>query len=111
MAALSFVAMYVLMYAMVDRVANVHPNLNQLYMAALMTAPMIVLELVLMGGVPALDDSPPCRRHLDVRTGAAHRYGSDIVVSRYHREPASRDRLDEGEVVSPRELTPQFEGT
>ena len=33
MAALSFVAMYALMYAMVDRFANVRPNLNQLYMA------------------------------------------------------------------------------
>lgn len=51
MAALSFVAMYALMYAMVDRFANVHPNLNQLYMAALITAPMVILDLVLMGAM------------------------------------------------------------
>lgn len=46
---LSFVAMFVLMYAMVDRLANAVPNINQAYMAALMTAPMMILELVLMG--------------------------------------------------------------
>jgi uncharacterized protein (DUF305 family) len=48
MAFLSFLAMYALMYAMVDRFANVYPHLNQLYMAALMAAPMVVIELVLM---------------------------------------------------------------
>jgi uncharacterized protein (DUF305 family) len=48
MAALSFASMYVLMYAMVDRFANVYPNVNQFYMAGLMTAPMIVIELTLM---------------------------------------------------------------
>jgi hypothetical protein len=47
----SFVAMYVLMYAMVDRLANVHPNFNQFYMAGLMTAAMIVIELAVMGGM------------------------------------------------------------
>lgn len=49
MIGLSFVAMYVLMYAMVDVLGNALPNLNQAYMAALMTAPMLVLELLLMG--------------------------------------------------------------
>lgn len=48
---LSFIAMYVLMYAMVDRLANVYPSWNQFYMAALMTASMIVIELVVMGGM------------------------------------------------------------
>jgi hypothetical protein len=48
MAALSFVAMYILMYAMVDRFANALPNINQAYMAALMTAPMVLIELVVM---------------------------------------------------------------
>lgn len=48
MALLSFVAMYVLMYAMVDTFANVHNNVNQAYMAGLMTAPMVVFELLLM---------------------------------------------------------------
>lgn len=45
---LSFVSMYILMYAMVNSFSNVFPNLNQLYMAGLMTAPMIVIELSLM---------------------------------------------------------------
>ena len=48
MAVASFVAMYALMYAMVDRFSNALPNLNQAYMAGLMTAPMIVIELVVM---------------------------------------------------------------
>ena len=48
MAALSFIAMYVLMYAMVDSLRNVYPNINQFYMAALMTAPMVAIELVVM---------------------------------------------------------------
>ena len=45
----SFAAMYALMYAMVDRFDNAVPNLNQTYMAGLMTAPMLVLEVLLMG--------------------------------------------------------------
>lgn len=45
---LSFLAMYALMYAMVDRWANVYGNVNQFYMAGLMAAPMLVIELLLM---------------------------------------------------------------
>ena len=48
MAVISFASMYVLMYAMVDRLANVIPNINQFYMAGLMAAPMIVIEIILM---------------------------------------------------------------
>lgn len=48
MSALSFAAMYLLMYAMVDRWAQVFNNLNQVYMAALMTAAMVVIELGVM---------------------------------------------------------------
>lgn len=48
---LSFVSMYVLMYAMVDRFSNALPNLNQFYMAGLMVAPMAVIELLLMGSM------------------------------------------------------------
>lgn len=48
MAGLSFIAMYALMYAMVDMRANVYMNFNQAYMAGLMTAPMVILELLLM---------------------------------------------------------------
>ncbi len=51
MAVLSFVSMYVLMYAMVDRFANVYANFNQFYMAGLMAAPMVVIELALMGAM------------------------------------------------------------
>lgn len=39
--ALSFAVMYLLMYAMVDRPGNVFHNLNQIYMAGLMAAPML----------------------------------------------------------------------
>lgn len=49
MAVLSFLCMYALMYAMVDTFANVYPNFNQFYMAGLMTAPMVIIELGLMG--------------------------------------------------------------
>jgi uncharacterized protein (DUF305 family) len=48
---LSFVSMYVLMYAMVNAFANVFSNVNQFYMAGLMTAPMILIEMILMGGM------------------------------------------------------------
>jgi uncharacterized protein (DUF305 family) len=48
MLVLSFIAMYVLMYAMVDKFEDVYPNHNQAYMAALMTAPMAIIEIVLM---------------------------------------------------------------
>ena len=49
MAVLSFIAMYILMYSMVNSFANVYPNINQFYMAGLMTMPMIIIELILMG--------------------------------------------------------------
>lgn len=48
MTVVSFIAMYVLMYAMVNEVRNAHFNLNQVYMAGLMTAAMVVIELGLM---------------------------------------------------------------
>ena len=51
MTALSFIAMYILMYAMVDRIANVYPNFNQFYMAGLMTAAMVIIELLVMSGM------------------------------------------------------------
>ncbi len=51
MAVLSFISMYVLMYAMVNAFENVIPNINQFYMAGLMTTPMIIIEIVLMGSM------------------------------------------------------------
>ncbi len=51
MTVLSFMSMYILMYAMVDRFANVFPNFNQIYMAGLMASPMVIIELLLMRGM------------------------------------------------------------
>ena len=51
MIVLSFIAMYVLMYSMVDTLSNVVPNVNQFYMAGLMTMPMLILELAIMGSM------------------------------------------------------------
>jgi uncharacterized protein (DUF305 family) len=48
MGMLSFVSMYVLMYAMVNSYDDVFHNINQVYMAGLMTAPMVMIELALM---------------------------------------------------------------
>jgi hypothetical protein len=53
MVALSFVAMYVLMYSMVDAYADVYHNVNQFYMAGLMAAPMLAIELLVMGAMYA----------------------------------------------------------
>jgi uncharacterized protein (DUF305 family) len=51
MTVLSFVAMYILMYAMVNSIDNALPNYNQAYMAGLMTTPMVLIELALMGAM------------------------------------------------------------
>lgn len=52
MVVLHFIAMYVLMYAMVHNFAdNLFHSWNQFYMAALMTASMVGIELVLMGSM------------------------------------------------------------
>ncbi len=48
MALLSFIAMYILMYAMVNSLSNVFMNVNQFYMAGLMTSPMVIIEIVVM---------------------------------------------------------------
>lgn len=48
MIVLSFISMYVLMYSMAKSFADVYNSLNQVYMAGLMTAPMVVIELWLM---------------------------------------------------------------
>src|SRR5688572_24883166 len=48
MAILSFIAMYILMYAMVNTLDDVYNNFNQLYMAGLMAAPMVLIELFVM---------------------------------------------------------------
>jgi hypothetical protein len=51
MVVLSFISMYVLMYSMANSSADVYNSWNQVYMAGLMTAPMVVIELLLMSGM------------------------------------------------------------
>ena len=51
MTAVSLVSMYVLMYSMTNTGRDVYNSLNQLYMAGLMTAPMVVIEMLLMSGM------------------------------------------------------------
>ena len=51
MITLHFIAMYVFMYAMVNAFDNVFNNFNQVYMAALMTASMVLIEIPLMWGM------------------------------------------------------------
>lgn len=48
MITLHFIAMYIFMYAMVNSFGNVFNNFNQVYMAALMTASMVLIEIPLM---------------------------------------------------------------
>ena len=51
MAVLSFISMYILMYAMVNEFGNIFLNINQFYMAGLMAAPMVIIEIVLMSSM------------------------------------------------------------
>jgi len=51
MTVVSFIAMYFLMYAMVNSTGNVFANVNQVYMAGLMTAVMVIIELALMSSM------------------------------------------------------------
>lgn len=48
MAAISYISMFILMYAMVNTFGDALVNFNQFYMAALMVFPMVLIELVLM---------------------------------------------------------------
>lgn len=48
MTLLSLLSMYLLMYSMVNVFSNVFNSLNEFYMAALMTAPMPIIMLLLM---------------------------------------------------------------
>src|SRR6267154_1080781 len=51
MIVLSFIAMYILMYSMVDSFPNILSNFNQIYMASLMTAAMALIEITIMWGM------------------------------------------------------------
>ena len=48
MTAVSFIYMYFFMYAMIDGLPHFYNNINQIYMAGLMAAPMAIVELVIM---------------------------------------------------------------
>ena len=69
MLVLSAIAMYALMYGMVDRFANVYANLNQLYMVLAMVAPMAIIEMLVMRSMYA-----------DRRLNTAIMIGSAIVL-------------------------------
>ncbi|MCC6787828.1 MAG: DUF305 domain-containing protein [Hyphomonadaceae bacterium] len=70
MALLSFLAMFALMYAMVDRFSNIYPNLNQAFMALLMAAPMVAIEIMLMSSM-----------YPDKRANAVILGGSAVVLA------------------------------
>ena len=64
MTALSFISMYILMYVMVNSIDNVFNSVNQVYMAGLMTAPMVLIELFIMGSVYSDKNLSPCVQFL-----------------------------------------------
>src|SRR5690606_39371698 len=51
MAVAMFVAMYFIMYAMIDGLNNLIPNINNFYMTLLMVSAMLVIELWIMKGM------------------------------------------------------------
>ena len=51
MTLLSFIAMYFLMYSMINTIANLIPSVNQVYMAGSMTTAMVAIELIVMGSM------------------------------------------------------------
>ena len=51
MAVAMFVAMYFIMYAMIDGLQNLIPNINNLYMTLLMVSAMLIIELLIMKGM------------------------------------------------------------
>jgi hypothetical protein len=76
MTALHFGAMFVLMYAMVNVAGYAYPNLNQAYMAALMTASMVLIEVPVMRAM-----YPSARRNtLIMIAGAVALIGSFALI-------------------------------
>jgi uncharacterized protein (DUF305 family) len=51
MVVLHFIIMFILMYSMVNEFGNIYLNFNRTYMAAIMTAPMLILEVIMMGSM------------------------------------------------------------
>lgn len=82
MATLSFAAMYTLMYAMADVIGNVFNSVNQVYMAGLMTAPMIIIghAFLCMSERTRLFESR--EHHADRRSaGWIHQLGANLSAS------------------------------
>lgn len=48
---LSAIVMYLVMFAMIDRLGDFYNNINMLYMALMMVAPMAILMLAMMGSM------------------------------------------------------------
>ncbi len=48
MTVLSFIAMYLFMYAMINSLDNFYNNANMFYMAGLMAMPMVIFEVIIM---------------------------------------------------------------
>ena len=51
MAVAMFIAMYFIMYAMIDGLQNLILNINNLYMTLLMVSAMLIIELLIMKGM------------------------------------------------------------
>lgn len=48
MTVLSYIAMYLFMYAMINSTANFYNNIDNFYMAGLMAMPMVIFEVLIM---------------------------------------------------------------
>lgn len=48
MIVIMFIVMYFIMFSMIDKIGNLIPNINNLYMALLMTTSMVIIELLIM---------------------------------------------------------------
>jgi hypothetical protein len=51
MTVLSFTSMYILMYSIVNSFDSVYNNFNQIYMACVMTAPMVIIGILVMSSM------------------------------------------------------------
>ncbi|HMN13598.1 MAG TPA: DUF305 domain-containing protein [Bellilinea sp.] len=65
MSLLSFIAMYLVMFSMIDKWDSFFNNINMAYMAGLMVAPMILFEIVLMWAM-----YPDKKRNYAIAVGA-----------------------------------------
>ena len=51
MAIVSFIAMYLLIYSMIERWADFYPSVSMAYMAGSMAAAMVIVELIVMSSM------------------------------------------------------------